>query len=136
MNSTMPARQALDSAKLIKVDLAMQIVEAYDGIERIHRFECVSGDEYHPTDKGQFTVMRKHHPYRSHAYDVQMNYAMFFTLDGKALHQYHGPAFNLLRTLKTDVSDWFGSHGCVRLQEEDAKALYEWAPVGTPVHVF
>jgi lipoprotein-anchoring transpeptidase ErfK/SrfK len=65
-----------------------------------------------------------------------MNYALFFTGDGKALHQYHGPGFGVVRTFKKSVSDWFGSHGCVRLQEEDARTLYDWASVGTAVHVF
>lgn len=124
------------NGKRIMVDLVQQIVEAFDGTERIHRFECVSGDEAHPTDKGMFSVMRKMHPYTSHTYHVPMNYAMFFTLDGKALHQYHGPGFEIVRELKMEVTGWFGSHGCVRLQEEDAKSLYEWAAVGTTVHVF
>jgi lipoprotein-anchoring transpeptidase ErfK/SrfK len=129
-----PTTQA--TKKCIKVDLIQQIVEAFDGSERIHRFDCVSGDEAHPTDKGTFTIMRKVHPYTSHTYRVPMNYAMFFTLDGKALHQYHGPGFEIVRSLKMDVTGWFGSHGCVRLQEEDAKTLYEWAAVGTSVDVF
>jgi lipoprotein-anchoring transpeptidase ErfK/SrfK len=122
--------------KRIKVDLIQQIVEAFDGSERIHRFECVSGDQYHPTDKGTFRIVRKVHPYTSHTYQVPMNYAMFFTLDGKALHQYHGPGFEIVRSLKMEVTEWFGSHGCVRLQEEDARTLYEWAAVGTSVDVF
>lgn len=124
------------SNKQIKVDLIQQVVEAFDGSDRIYRFDCVSGDLDHPTDKGTFRIMRKVHPYTSHTYQVPMNYAMFFTLDGKALHQYHGPGFEILRSLKMDVSGWFGSHGCVRLQEEDARALYDWAAVGTTVEVF
>jgi hypothetical protein len=28
-----------------------------------------------------------------------------------------------------------GSHGCVNLTRENAKRLYEWAPIGTPVEV-
>jgi lipoprotein-anchoring transpeptidase ErfK/SrfK len=80
--------------------------------------------------------MRKHAKYRSHTYNVPMNYAMFFTLDGKALHQYHGPGFGVVRAFKTSVSDWFGSHGCVRLREEDARTLFDWAPIGTTVNVF
>jgi L,D-transpeptidase catalytic domain len=59
---------------------------------------------------------------------------MFFTHDGKAIHQYHGPApFWLVRGLKQDASDWFGSHGCVRLTEEDASTLYKWAPMHTRI---
>lgn len=122
--------------KRIRVDLFQQIVEAYSGNDRIHRFECVSGDNGHPTDRGMFRVRYKRHPYTSHAYRVPMNYALFFTHDGKALHQYHGPAFGVVRAFKTSVSDWFGSHGCVRLQEADAKMLFNWAEIGTTVHVF
>jgi lipoprotein-anchoring transpeptidase ErfK/SrfK len=33
------------------------------------------------------------------------------------------------------VSDWFGSHGCVRLAEDDAKTLYGWATIGTTVTI-
>ncbi|WP_349252623.1 L,D-transpeptidase [Burkholderia sp. AU32357] len=54
------------------------------------RFDCVTGDSEHPTDRGAFRIMRKYPTYRSRAYNMQMNYAMFFTGDGKALHQYHG----------------------------------------------
>jgi lipoprotein-anchoring transpeptidase ErfK/SrfK len=124
------------SEKSIKVDLALQVVEAYVGSDRVLQFECVSGDRDHPTDRGTFKIMRKHHPYRSRAYNVQMDYAMFFTLDGKALHQYHGPVpLSLVRAARNSVSEWFGSHGCVRLAEADAKELYGWAPVGTTVKV-
>ena len=128
------ARQARNN-KRIKVNLMSQTVEAYDGEQRIHQFECCSGDGAHPTDRGIFTVMRKVHPYTSHTYHVPMNYALFFTSDGKALHQYHGPGFEIVRMFKESVSDWFGSHGCVRLKEEDARTLYDWASVGTAVHV-
>lgn len=128
---------AQGSHKVIKVDLSAQMVEAYDGGERVHRFECVSGDKDHPTDRGRFRVQRKHAIYRSHAYDVQMNYAMFFTADGKALHQYHGPVpLGVVRTFRSRVGAWFGSHGCVRLCEQDARTLFEWAPLGTAVEVF
>lgn len=125
------------SSKVIKVDLTAQLVDAYDGSERIHRFECVSGDKDHPTDRGKFKIQRKHEIYRSRAYNVQMNYAMFFTADGKALHQYHGAVpLSVVRTFRGKVSEWFGSHGCVRLSETDARALFEWAPLGTTVEVF
>lgn len=125
------------SRKVIKVDLTAQLVDAYDGSERIHHFECVSGDKDHPTDRGKFKIQRKHAIYRSRAYNVQMNYAMFFTADGKALHQYHGAVpLSVVRTFRSKVSEWFGSHGCVRLSESDARTLFEWAPLGTTVEVF
>jgi lipoprotein-anchoring transpeptidase ErfK/SrfK len=128
-----PAEQA---EKTIQIDLALQIVETFAGVELVHSFECLSGDKAHPTDPGAYTIMRKHHPYRSHAYQVRMDYAMFFTPDGKALHQYHGIVpLRILRSVRNGLGKWIGSHGCVRLTEDDAKTLYEWASVGTIVKV-
>lgn len=55
---------------------------------------------------------------------------------GKAIHQYHGPLpLSVVRSMKKGVTDWFGSHGCVRLSEDDARALYASAPSGTVVHI-
>jgi lipoprotein-anchoring transpeptidase ErfK/SrfK len=122
--------------KVIRVNLALQIVEAYEGAERVFKFECVTGDEDNPTDRGQFAIWDRRHPWTSGTYGVKMDYALFFTKDGKALHQYHGPVpLRLLRSAKRSVSDWIGSKGCVRLREADAKALWNWAPKGTAVHV-
>ncbi len=122
--------------KRIVVKLEDQLVEAYEDDKLEYSFICVTGDEEHPTDKGTFKIFRKEHPYRSKAYNVQMDYAMFFTEDGKALHQYHGPVpLHLVRELKKGVTEWFGSHGCVRLAENDARTLFEWAPKNTTVVV-
>lgn len=122
--------------KMIRVDLTKQTLEAFEGSTRVFSYECVSGDKSHPTDMGFFSIFRKNHPYRSKTYNVQMDYAMFFTKDGKAIHQYHGAVpLSVVRTARSKVSDWFGSHGCVRLTKEDAKALYDWAPAGTQVHI-
>jgi lipoprotein-anchoring transpeptidase ErfK/SrfK len=119
----------------IEVDLATQTLKALDGPTVVYNFECITGDEDHPTDKGNFQIFAKDEKHVSHKYHVKMYYAMFFTHDGKAIHQYHGPAFSLVRSLKKNTSDWFGSHGCVRLTEEDARALYKWAAINTKVTV-
>ncbi len=122
--------------KHIAVDLEEQMVRAYEDDKQVYEFICVSGDDDLPTDKGVFAIYRKEHPYRSKTYNVEMDYAMFFTEDGKALHQYHGPVpLSVVRAMKQDVSEWFGSHGCVRLEEEAARTLYEWAPLKTKVTI-
>ena len=122
--------------KQIVVNLDEQMVRAFEDGKQVYEFICVSGDEDHPTDKGVFKIFRKEHPYRSHTYNVEMDYAMFFTEDGKALHQYHGPIpLEVVRTMKQNVSEWFGSHGCVRLEEDAARALYEWTPMHTQVTI-
>ena len=122
--------------KSIVVNLDEQMVEAFEDDNRVYAFICVTGDDDHPTDKGVFHIFRKQHPYRSKTYNVPMDYAMFFTEDGKALHQYHGPVpLSVVRNIKQGVTEWFGSHGCVRLEENAARTLYEWAPLNTKVTI-
>jgi lipoprotein-anchoring transpeptidase ErfK/SrfK len=43
---------------------------------------------------------------------------------------------SVVRTFRSQVTKWFGSHGCVRLCEAVARALFEWASLGTTVEVF
>jgi len=66
-------------------------------------------------------------------YDVEMPYTMFFTEDGKAIH---GTKWATVRSyLHAYITESVGSQGCVGLSEEDAKALFEWAPLGTRVDI-
>lgn len=121
--------------KVIKVDLALQILEAYEGTERVFKFECVTGDTWNETSRGKWKIFRKEEDYRSNEYKVDMDYAMFF-YRGQAIHQYHGSAnFSLMRNAKKYMTDFVGSAGCVRLREADARTLFFWAPYHTEVHV-
>lgn len=132
-----PKKNPSKVSKTIKVNLSLQTVEAMEGLKRVFVFDCVTGDESHPTDRGTFKIYEKSKIYRSRTYNVQMNYAMFFTSDKKAFHQYHGAVpLSVVRAARGKLGEWFGSHGCVRLSENDAKSLFDWAPKGTMVHVF
>jgi lipoprotein-anchoring transpeptidase ErfK/SrfK len=127
-------------AKRIVVDLSRQLLYAYDGEELIHCFDCVSGDHDHPTPVGDWGIYRKHETYRSRTYDAQMDYAMFFKRTGEAIHEGYavGPmsyARAALEQFGLQEHDPFGSHGCVRLAGIDARTLFDWAPIGTRVHV-
>jgi lipoprotein-anchoring transpeptidase ErfK/SrfK len=122
--------------KIIRVYLNEQRIEAWDGATKVYAFDAVTGDSEHPTEPGAYRILSKDKLHHSKKYDVDMHYALFFTTDGKALHQYHGfVPLSLVRAAKSG-SDWFGSHGCVRLTEDNAQHLFEWAPVGTVVQVF
>jgi hypothetical protein len=125
-----------NKSKKIVVDTSAQTLNAFIGTLCIYDWDCVCGDSDHPTDPGVHTIFRKQHPCRSKPYNVQMNYAQFFTNDGKAIHQYHGiTPLGILRVVKKGT-DWIGSHGCVRLTGTHAKTLYEWTPaIGTKVDV-
>jgi lipoprotein-anchoring transpeptidase ErfK/SrfK len=123
------------SGKSILVDLDDQNLYAYEGNRLIHTFYCASGDKVHPTATwpSLYKIIRKYKIYRSRKYDAQMNYAMFFTVDGKAIHQSN--AVGLTSVLKNIGINALGSHGCVRLSEENASTLFNWAPMSTPVFV-
>lgn len=61
-----------------------------------------------------------------------MDYAMFI-YKGIAIHMAYMVA--PMSYLKRFGIDCFGSHGCIRLSEDDAKSLFKWALMGTPVKV-
>jgi len=119
--------------KSIEVDLKRQVLTAFDGTTKTHEFDCATGDSTHPTPTGKFKILHKHAKYMSHTYKVPMNYAMFFTTTGEAIHESHAVAI-------TSFAKYFGinalgSHGCVRLSHEDAVALFQWAPLHTSVEI-
>jgi hypothetical protein len=124
------------TTKSIIVDTSEQTLTAYVGTNVAFVFNCVSGDSDHRTHcVNKFPIYWKHKIHRSSKYNAQMNYAMFFNGD-EAIHQ--GSVVGPLSWLKANIGllgDYVGSHGCVRLTEEDARALFDWAPEGTPVTV-
>jgi lipoprotein-anchoring transpeptidase ErfK/SrfK len=123
----------IDRTKKIIVKLNRQVLIPCQNGEALFELDCVSGDEDHPTPTGKFTVLRKVNPCFSHEFHVQMDHALFFTNRGHAIHQSH--AVGPLSFLKSIGFDSFGSHGCVRLSEEDATWLFKWAEVGVPIHI-
>ena len=125
-----------NSNERIVVDLDTQTLKAYENSKVVFALDCVTGDKNHQTEPGTFHVFRKDRNHVSHTYNVPMHYAMFFRHDGKALHPYHGLVpLAMVRALKETVTDYLGSHGCVRLTENDARELFDWTPVGTVVTV-
>ncbi len=123
------------SGKTILVDLDDQNLYAFNGARLEYEFYCASGDRLHPTATwpSLHRIFRKHKTYRSRTYNAQMDYAMFFTVDGKAIHQSN--AVGLTSVLKDIGINQLGSHGCVRLSEENASKLFDWAPMNTSVFV-
>jgi hypothetical protein len=124
-----------NAGKLIIVDLNWQNLFAYFAGELKFSFDAATGDNEHPTavKPTLFSVTRREAICRSKKYNAQMNYALFFSDDGKAIHQSH--AVGVTSILKSFGADYFGSHGCVRLAESDARTLFEWTPMSTPVFI-
>jgi lipoprotein-anchoring transpeptidase ErfK/SrfK len=119
--------------KEIRVNVDEQTLAALENGESVYTFDIVSGKPDKETLVGTFKIARKHEKYVSKTYGSEMPYTMFFTDDGKAIH---GTNMATLRSyLHTYLTESVGSQGCVGLTDDNAKLLFDWAPVGTPVVV-
>ncbi len=86
-----------------------------------------------PTPVGTFKVLQKNPRAWSHAAKLWMPYWMHFSGRGHGIHEL--PEWPNGRKEGQDHLGKKASHGCVRLGIGDAKEVYEWTPVGTPVIV-
>ena len=121
------------SKKEIRVFIDKQVLIASENGEEVYSFDIVTGKDGKETTAGAYQVFRKHEKYTSKTYGSEMPYTMFFTEDGKAIH---GTNMATLRSyLHKYLTESVGSQGCVGLTDDNAKALFEWAPIGTPVVV-
>ena len=119
--------------KEIHVFIEEQVLVALEDGKEVYSFDIVTGRDGKETTAGRYKVFRKHEKYTSKTYGSEMPYTMFFTADGKAIH---GTQMATLRSyLHSYLTESVGSEGCVGLTDDNAAALFEWAPVGTPVVV-
>jgi hypothetical protein len=124
------------STKKIIVTRADQKLYAYDGDTLFMEVPVSTGLLLTPTPRGTFSIFRKT-PSRymqgplpgfpsDQYYDLPgVPWNLYFTQEGAVIH---GAYWH----------DSFGkvySHGCVNLSPENARTLYEWAEIGTPVIV-
>ncbi len=109
----------------IEVRLARQQLLAWEGNTVVYSAPISSGKSSTPTPRGTYAIQAKYRTTRmsGRGYDIaDVPYAMFFS-GGYAIHgAYWHNAFG------TPVS-----HGCVNLATGDARWLYNWASIGTPV---
>lgn len=119
--------------KEILVFIDEQVLVAMENGEEIYSFDIVTGREEKETTAGSYKIFKKHEKYTSKTYGSEMPYTMFFSKDGKAIH---GTQMATLRSyLHSYLTESVGSQGCIGLTDDNAKAMFEWAPVGTPVIV-
>lgn len=119
--------------KEIQVHIEQQVLVALENGEEVYNFDIVTGRDGKETTAGRYKIFRKHEKYTSKTYGSEMPYTMFFTKDGKAIH---GTQMATLRSyLHSYLTESVGSQGCVGLTDDNAKALFDWAPMGTTVVV-
>lgn len=116
-----------ETGKFIVVDLSLQKVYAYEDGQLIEDFVASTGKSSKPTVQGLFYVYLKFEETRMTGPDYDtpdVPWTMYF-YQGYALH---GAYWH--NNFGTPVS-----HGCVNLPVPDAKWLYNWTPMYTPVLV-
>jgi lipoprotein-anchoring transpeptidase ErfK/SrfK len=80
----------------------------------------IPGDDADPTPRGNFHVQWKAQEYTSREFLVQMPWSVFFADGGIAFHEGDPDTY---------------SAGCVKLDEDDARAFFQFLQVGDPVQV-
>jgi len=130
LNNPVLGTNTKEGDKHVYIDLSKQTLFAYQGKDLILKTLIASG-KWGRTPVGNFKIWQKLVATRmaggsgADAYDLpNVPYVMYFFHD----FGLHGAYWH----------DNFGhtmSHGCVNMRQIDAKALFSWAEVGTPVSV-
>jgi lipoprotein-anchoring transpeptidase ErfK/SrfK len=118
---------AIDEERWINVDLAEQLLTAYEGHVPVRTTLVSTGLPNTPTPMGQFRIwikLRTDDMAGTDYYIEDVPYVMYFH-EGYGLHgvTWHG---NFGRPM---------SHGCVNLPTEEAEWLFDFADVGTLVNI-
>lgn len=121
--------EPVELPKTIKVSLKEQRLRYYTGDYLIKEVKVSTGLAKYSTPRGVFTIDKKmpSHLYAGQGYYYpNTKWNMRFKPHPKGSYYIHGAYWH----------NSFGkprSHGCVNVAYKDVEALYNWAPVGTPV---
>jgi len=107
--------------KLILVSLEEQALANYDYGELVSCLPISSGRKERPTPVGEFKIIHK----AKMGFSTRYNSPMPWVMSLNKLYAIHAG----------DLPGYPDSHGCVRLSDEDAQTLYNWAEIGTQVWI-
>ena len=105
--------------KHVEADLSRQVIALIDNgrVQRI--YPTSSGKPSTPTVLGHYRFYSKTPGFNSH----QMYFSNYF-IGGYAIHGYF------------DVPTYNASHGCLRIPNDDAFAVYQWVKIGDRIDVY
>lgn len=109
-------------ARRVEIHLDEGVVLLVRGGRTRRAIHASPGTPGYDTPRGSFEVFRKELMSWSVPYSVWMPYASYFN-GGIALHE------------SSSVPAYPASHGCVRIPPSEAKLVYNFATMGTPVQV-
>lgn len=129
-----PASSAQD--RLIEIDLSDQRMTVWENGQVKWYWVCSTGEPGRPTRTGHFSVISKIPNAYSSYYGLQMPWWLGIYWAGSSQNGIHAlPILSNGRTLWAGLLGRKVSYGCVILDTANAKALYRWAEIGTPVTI-
>jgi lipoprotein-anchoring transpeptidase ErfK/SrfK len=111
------------------------LVKGHDTVVRTYR---VSGTRFGQVRPGTYEVIRKRRHTTSYHGTERMEYMVTFTFGKNAAIGFHDIPISIATGKPVQTQAQLGqslSDGCVRQARPDARALWEFAPTGTPVVV-
>jgi len=129
-----PSGGASSGDKRIVIDLSAQRMATYQGGIQVHSFIVSTGMPGANTVPGTYQVLDKYPNAYASTWNLQMPYWLGIYWAGSLENGIHA-----LPILPNGQRLWDGylgtpiSYGCVVLGTQDARTLYHWAEVGTPV---
>lgn len=121
--------------QLILVDISEQRMYVYENGRLLWNWVVSTGEPGRDTATGRFRVLDKIETAYASTWNLDMPYWLGIYYSGPLENGIHALPIN--RT--TGVKLWEGllgrrvSYGCVILSDENARTLFEWAQIGTPV---
>ncbi len=122
--------------KRIVVIISQQKLYAWEGNRLVYEFICSTGAPSSPTVPGNYSVISKIPMAYSYRWRLKMPYWLGIYRVGDLENGIH--ALPILPNGQTLWAGYLGrpvSFGCIILGTREARLLYEWAEIGTPVEV-
>jgi lipoprotein-anchoring transpeptidase ErfK/SrfK len=122
--------------KKIEVDLTKQRMYVWQGDKLIYDWVCSSGGPGTGTATGHYSVLDKIPEAWASQWSLRMPYWLGIYWVGRIENGIH--ALPILPSGQTLWAGYLGtpvSYGCIILSTENARTLYHWADVGTPVWI-
>ncbi|MFH1392082.1 MAG: CapA family protein [bacterium] len=122
----------LKPARFIDIDISEQKLSLYENSNLLKSFVISSGAPKTPTPKGDFSISEKIVLHWSEKYQQYLPYALRFD-NFYLIHEVPYSKEGLRDGL--DKLGQPASHGCIRLNINDAQEVYNWAEIGTEVFI-
>ncbi|WP_020580204.1 L,D-transpeptidase [Actinopolymorpha alba] len=137
-DDTLPTDLDTGSGKRVVYALKANRVWLVNANDSVQRTYLVSGTKFGQLEAGSYDVIRTRRHTTSYHGTERMQYMVTFTFGKTAAIGFHDIPISISNDKPVQTLDQLGqslSDGCVRQARPDAKALWDFAPPGTPVIV-